>query len=78
MFEGELVRHTLRTSEMGHNYKGTAFLEDFLESRNGSPDTGVIGDFKLLVERDIEVYSDDGFLAGEIISVNVLLHNPIY
>ena len=40
-------------------------------------DTCVVSDFHLLVERNVEVNAYNRLLAGEIVSVNKLLHNCI-
>ncbi len=74
MLEREFVSHALRTSQMRHDDQRTAFLKHFLESRDCSPDTGVISNLHLVIQRNVEINSDNGFLAGEIVSVNKLLH----
>ena len=74
VLEGELGVDSLRASEVGHDDKGTASCEDLLEGRDCGTDTGVVGDFELLVERDVEVYAHDGLLACEIIRINEFLH----
>ena len=74
MFEGELGVYPLRTAEVGHDDEGTASGENFLKGRDGGTDTGVVGDFELFVQRNIEVNTDDGFLASEIIGIDKLLH----
>ena len=74
MTEGELVVNSLRTSEMGHYDNGTATGEDFLESGDGRTYAGVISYLELSVQRNIEIYADDGFLACEIVRIDVLLH----
>ena len=71
VLEGELGIHLLGTAEVGHDDEGTAPCENLLEGRHGPADAGVVRDFEILVERDVEVHADDGFLAGEIVRVNV-------
>ena len=72
--QGELRIHLLGTSEVGHDDDGAALLEDLLEGRHGPADAGVVGDVEVLVEGNVEVDSHDGLLAGEVITVDELLH----
>ncbi len=74
VLERELRIHPLRTAEMGHDDEGSAACENLLQGRDGCTDAGVIGDFELVVERDVEVNPDQGLLSLKIIRVNVLLH----
>ena len=77
VLEREFVGHSLRTSEVGHDDESSATCEYLLQGRDGGTDTGIIRNFEILVEGNVEVYANDGFLAREIIRVNVLLHNDI-
>ena len=74
MLEGELVGHALRTAEVGHDDEGAATGEHFLEGRHGPADAGVVRNFELLVEGNVEVHAHDRLLAGEIVGIDVLLH----
>ena len=74
VLEGELGVHLLGTSQVGHDDEGTTFCEHLLEGRHGPADAGVVGDLEILVQRNVEIYADDGFLAGKIVRINVLLH----
>ena len=74
MLEGEFGIDFLGTAEVAHNDEGTASGEYLLESRDGPADAGIIGYLEVFIERNIEIDADDGFLAGEIIRINVLLH----
>ena len=77
VLEREFVSHSLRTSEVGHDDESSAACKNLLQGRDGCTDAGIIRNFEILVERNVEVYANDGFLAREIIRVNVLLHNDI-
>ena len=77
MFEGKLGIDLLRAAQMGHQDEGTPFLEHFLERRHRGADAGVVGDVEILVERDVEVHADNGFLTGKVVRVDVLLHNTV-
>ena len=74
VLEGELRIHLLGTSEVGHDDQGTALLQDLLEGGHGPADAGVVRDAEVLVQGDVEVDSHDGLLAGEVVTVDVLLH----
>ena len=75
VFQGKFRIYLLGTAEVAHNDKGTAAGEHLLESRNGPADAGVVGNFEVFVQGDIEIDTDYCFFAGEIIGINVLLHN---
>ena len=77
VLEGVFVGHSLGTSEMRHDDEGAASGKHLLEGGDSRTDTGVVRNLELVVEGDVEVYADDGFLAREIVSVYVLLHNDI-
>ena len=63
MFEREFLCNTLRTSQVRHyDYRAT-FFKDFLQSRDGSPDTGIIRDLELFIKWNIEIHPYDGFFA---------------
>ena len=72
--QGELGIHFLGPSEVAHDDHGASLFEDLLESGHCADDAGVVGDFEVFVERNVEVYADDGLLSGKIVSVDVL-HN---
>ena len=46
-------------------------------ARMRGADAGVVGDVEILVERDVEVHADNGFLTGKVVRVDVLLHNTV-
>ena len=71
MLERELVRRTLRPSQMGHKDQRTAARKNFLERGDCGTDSGIIRDIEIIVKRNVEIDSDNGFLAGEIVGVNV-------
>ena len=75
MTERKFLCYSLRASEVRHDDERSAFFKDFLESRDCCPDTGVICDFHLLVQWNVEVNSDNCLFAGKVVSVNVLLHS---
>ena len=77
MLEGELRINSLRTSEVGHKNEGTTLGEHFLECRESRADTGVVCDVEILIERNVEIHSDNCLLTFEVVGVNVLLHNLI-
>ena len=68
VLEGEFLSHSFRTSEMGHNDERTAFFKYLLEGRNCGTNPCVVSDFEFFVERNIEVHTNNGFLASEIVS----------
>ena len=74
VLEGELGIYLLGTAQVRHDDEGTTFGEHLLEGGHGTADTGVIGDFEILVQGNVEVYAYDGFLAFEVVLVNELLH----
>ena len=55
----------------------TALLKNLLEGWDCCTDTCVVSDLHLLVEWNVEVNAYNRLLAGEIVSVNKLLHNCI-
>ena len=57
---------SLRFSHMAHNDERTTLLKDELEGRDSSADAGVVGNLSVL-NRDIEVNSNDGLLASEVV-----------
>ena len=73
VLEGELGIYLLGTSKMGHDDYRTAFLKNLLEGRHCPADAGVVCNFEFVIERHVEIHSDDGFLTCEIVRVNVLL-----
>ena len=77
MLQGELRIDLLRTAEVRHDDQGAALLKDLLEGRDGPADTGVVRNLEVFVQRNVEIDAHDGFLAGEVVTVNVLLHNGI-
>lgn len=62
---------------MGHEDEGATFGEHFLERRESRADTGVVCDVEILIERNVEIHSDNCLLTFEVVGVNVLLHNLI-
>ena len=72
--QGELVGHSLRTSEVGHDYERTAASKYLLEGGHCCADAGVVRDFEILVEGDVEINAYDGLFAGKIVRIDVLLH----
>src|SRR3972149_1890369 len=52
------------------------------DRRQGSADTGVVRDAPVPVERDVEIDSDQGALAGDVQVLDALLHftplSPMY
>ena len=77
MPEGELVLNLLGASEVRHDDERSAACKNLLEGGDGRTDAGVIGDFKLVVERNVEIHTHNGLLAIEIVRVDVLLHSVI-
>ena len=74
VLEGERVGHALRTAEVGHDDEGTATGEHFLKGRHSPADAGVVRNFELLIEGNVEVHAHDRLLAGEIVGIDELLH----
>ena len=70
--EGEFGVDLLGASEMRHDDEGTALLQHLLEGGHCPADAGVVGDFEILVQRNIEIHADDGLFAGKVVSVDVL------
>ena len=57
---------TFRFSHVAHDNERTALLQDVLEGRECSTNTGVVSDFTILVQRYIEVHADNRFFTSEI------------
>ena len=74
MLEAEFGVYLLGTAKVGHDDEGTAFCENLLEGGHGPADTGVVGNLKIFIERNVEIYADDCTLSGKIVLVNKLLH----
>ena len=73
--EGEFVGDPLGTAEVRHYDEGAAACEHLLQGRHRRTDAGVVGNFEILIEGNVEVNAYDGFFAGEIVRINVLLHS---
>ena len=64
--EAELSLHfAFRLAHVAHDDERTTLVEDVLERRQRTADTGVVGDFTILVQGHIEVHADNRLLAGE-------------
>ncbi len=74
VLEGELGIHLLGTAQVGHDDEGAAGGEHLLEGGHGPADAGVVRNLEICVEGDVEIDSHDGFLAGEVVLVDELLH----
>ena len=74
VLEGEFGIYFLGTTQVGHNNEGTALCEHLLEGGHGTADTGIVRDFEVFVQGNVEVYAYDGFFAFEVVLVNELLH----
>ena len=57
----------LGAAEMAHQDDAAAVAKYFLDGRNGGTHTGVVGDLELIVEGNVEIHPDQGFLPFEII-----------
>ena len=69
MFEREFFGGTLRPAEVRHDDQGAAACEHFFQGGDGSPDAGVVGNLELIVQRNVEIDADDGFLTAEIVGI---------
>ena len=72
MFQGIFFIHTFRASEVRHEDDGASAFQHLLDGRHGCPHPGVVRDFKLVVQRHIEVYANQCPFALEVVSVNCL------
>ena len=60
----------LGTSQMRHEYYGTALLQNLLDGGDGGTDAGVVGYMAFAVEGHVEIHTDYGTLALEIVIVD--------
>ena len=61
------------TAQVGTQDDLGPFIDDVIDGGQRGPDTGVIGDLKRIIERDIEIGADDHPLAAQLHIVDDLL-----
>ena len=76
--EAELSRYlAFGFAHMAHNDKCTSFVENVLEGRQRTADTGVVCDLAIFIQRYVEIYTYDRFFTSEFVifdnhNVNIL------
>ena len=78
VLEREFRVYLLRTSEVRHNDQCTTTSEHLLKSRKSCTDTCIICNFEILVKWNVEIHTNNGFFAFEIVRIDKLLHNFIF
>ena len=66
------VHFALRLTHVRHDDESATISKNLLESRESTTNTGVIGNFAVFVQWNIEVNTNNGFLASEIVIIYVL------
>ena len=66
------IRVLLGASHVRSNDQHTAIGQDLFQGRHGCTDAGIVGDVEILVQGNVEVYTDKCLLSGKIEVVNGL------
>ena len=64
------VHLSFRFAHMAHQNERTAVAEDFLQRRQGTTNTGVVGDYTIFVEWHVEINAHDCLFTSKIKFVN--------
>ena len=78
VLEAEFGIHFLGTAQVGHDDEGTTFGQHLLKGGHGTADAGVVGNFKIFVQGNVEVHAHDGLFTGKVVLVNKLLHDIVF
>ena len=55
---------------MAHDDEASAISKNFFKSRESAADAGIVGDITVLIQGDIEVHTNNGFFAVEIVLID--------
>ena len=57
-------------THVAHDDEASAVSKDFFESGESTTDAGIVGDFTVFVQGYIEIHTDDGLFAVEIVLID--------